>query len=329
MKNLYEAMLRGEDRYWKSDDRNRTQEAIGTLDPAQSEVDTVRNQMIVPTTQNMYNNYLTGSQNAFADYGDIMGRYRDAAGSIGQYDKVNAPTIGYSRTGELNKAMQGFSEFADTGGLNSQAQADLRARGISPIRAAYGNTMRELDRSRSLGGPGGASNYIAARSAAQREMPQQLADATQNVNAGIAQMVQQGRLAGMSGLSDAAKADIGFTQDAAARNQDATLRASLANQNAGLQANNLKLGALSGMSNLYSATPGQAQTFGNQVLNSTQNWLNTNSLQNDIAKTRINAQLGKASVPTGFQAFLGNAGKIGDIFSNAADTLNPSGSWFT
>jgi hypothetical protein len=65
-------------------------------------------------------------------------------------------------------------------------------------------------------------------------------------------------------------------------------------------------------------TPGQAQTFGNQVLNSTQNWLNNNAQQTDIAKARINAQLGKTQIPTGFQAFLGNASKIGDIVGDAA-----------
>jgi hypothetical protein len=238
---------------FKSDDRNRVQDTIGQLDPAQSANDTTRQEMIVPTTQNMYNNYLTGSQNAFADYGDIMNRYRGLSNTIGNYDKVDAPTIGYSRSGEMNKAMQGFSEFSDTGGLNSQAQADLRARGISPIRSAYGNTMRELDRSKSLGGAGGSSNYIAARSAAQRELPQQLADATQNVNAGIAEMVQKGRLAGMSGLGQLATADSGFGQTAQLANQDATLKARLANQSAGLSANNMRLGALSGMSNLYSA----------------------------------------------------------------------------
>jgi len=314
---------------FKSDDRNRTQDAIGNIDPAQSEVDTVRHQMIVPTTQNMYNNYITGSQNAFADYGDIMGRYRNYADQNKDAPNVDASTIGYSRTGELDNAMKGFSEFAQTGGLNAQAQADLRARGVSPIRAAYGNTMRELDRTRSLGGPGGATNYIAARSAAQREMPQQLADATQNVNAGIAEMVQKGRLSGMAGLSDAAKADIGFGQQAQLANQDAIMRARLSNQNAALANRSNQLGALSGMSSLYSATPGQAQTFGNQVLNSTQNWLNTNSLQNQLVSSRINAQLGKADIPTGFQAGLNNAGKISDIVTNASKSLNPSGSWFT
>lgn len=303
---------------FKSDDRNRTQDAIGNIDPAQAEVDTLRHQMVVPTTQNMYNNYTTGSQNAFADYGDIMGRYRNYADEAKNFERVDAPSVGYSRTPEMGDAMRGYGEFAQTGGLSAQNQADLRARGISPIRSAYGNTMRELDRAKAIGGPGGSSNYIAARASAQRQLPQQLADATQNVNAGIAEMVQRGRLSGLSGLGQLATQDTGFGQQAQLANQEALMRARLSNQNAGMQTLNNRLGALSGMSSLYSATPGQAQTFGNQLLGSTQNWLGTGAQQNQLVSSRINAQLGKADMPTGFQSFLNNAGKVADIGSDIA-----------
>jgi hypothetical protein len=281
--------------------------------------------MIIPTTQEMYNRYMSSSGQAQQDYGDIMGRYKnylDDPKSQLAADKVKADTVNYKRSKELGAALSGYGEFAKTGGFSPTAIRDLRARGVSPIRSAYGNTVRELDRSRALGGAGGSANYIAARSRAQRELPQQLSDAMQNVNAGLSQMVQQGRLAGLGGLSSTAQADIGFGQKAALANQDARLRAAMSNQSANLQAGYLnqgnRLGALSGMSSLYSATPGQASMFGNQLLNSTGNWLNAQQLQQQLGQWKTGGQFTHSQQPTGFQAFLGNMGKIGDIGADIA-----------
>ena len=308
----------------KSGDRDRVQNAVDyESDLSQNHLDNLRTGMVVPTTQNMYNWAHQGAQNAFADYGDIMGRYRsymDDPQNKLTADQVSPDSIGYTRSGEMGEALAGYGDFARTGGFTGQNLRDIRARGISPIRAAYGNTIRELDRARSLGGDSGATNYIAARSRAQRELPQQLSDATQNVNAGIAQMVQQGRLAGLGGLSSTAQADATFAQRAALANQAASMQAKLANQAANLRAGefgiNNRLGALSGMANMYSATPGQASTFGNQVLNSTQNWLNAQQLQQQKAKTKIEGQLGHSGLRTGFGAFLDNTGKAADIFTD-------------
>ena len=40
----------------------------------------------------------------------------------------------------------GFTEFSQTGGYSPNDIANMRARGISPIRAAYANAERELGR---------------------------------------------------------------------------------------------------------------------------------------------------------------------------------------
>lgn len=327
----------------KSGDRKRTQRTLDyETNLAQGHLDPLRSEMIVPTTQDMFNRYQAGADQAFSSYGDIMGRYQgfldDPRNQITadqvKAERIDPYSIGYSRTGELDKTLRGYGEFADTGGFDEGARADIRARGISPIRAAYGNTMQELNRARALGGEGGSANYIAAASRAQRELPQQLSDATQNVNAQLAHMIQQGRLSGLGGLSQASQADIGFGQQAQLANQEAAMRARLANQGTGLQAGlanqqaNLaaqqgnigaRLGGLSGMSSLYSASPGLASTFGNQVLGSTGNWLNAQQLQQQKMNARIQGQIAHAGIPTGFRSFLDNARRIGDIGTNIAN----------
>jgi len=306
----------------KSADRARSQRAVDyETDLSQAHLDPLRSEMIVPTTQAMYNRADRGAENAFADYGDIMGRYRgfmdDSANRI-TGERIDPSTIGYSRTPEMGATMSGYGDFAKTGGFSPEGIRDIRERGISPIRAAYGNTMMEMNRARGLGGEGGASNYIAAASKAQRELPQQLSDATQNVNADVARMVQYGRLAGLGGLSQASQADTGFGQRAQLANQGATMQARLANQGTNLAAQQANLGSrlsgLGGMSSLYSATPGQAQTFGNQVLGSTGNWLQAQQLQQQKARDKMQGQLGVAGIPTGTQAWLGNINKAADVF---------------
>lgn len=185
-----------------------------------------------------------------------------------------AQQVNYQRPAELNEgfgylrqAAPGYKEFADTGGYSAQDIQELRARGMAPIRSAYGNTMMEMDRARSLGGAGGAPNYIAAASKAQREMPGQMADAMTGVNAKLAEDIRTGRLAGMAGLTQVGGTMGGLAGDDAQR----MLSSQLANQSADLQAQGLgvqgRLGAMGGMANLYGTTPGMSSMFGNQALN--------------------------------------------------------------
>lgn len=99
-----------------------------------------------------------------------------------------------------DSAMSGFQGFANTGGYSPEDVAAMRQRAQSGVTAAYGNTMMNLDRARALGGVGGSPNYIAAVSKAQRELPQQLSDATTNVNATLAQQIAGNKLQGLQGM---------------------------------------------------------------------------------------------------------------------------------
>jgi len=180
--------------------------------------------------------------------------------------------VNYNRDPEtFGRAITGYQDFANTGGYSGQDIQELRARGISPIRAAYGNSMMQLDRQRSLQG-GYSPNYTAAAAQAQREMPQQLADATTTVNAQLADAIRQGKLAGLGGLTGIGGAEGGWR-----------MNASLANQGADLQAQNLTEQSLSAHDQrkmaaqqlfgssldmergLYGTSPGATSTFGNQA----------------------------------------------------------------
>jgi endosialidase-like protein len=225
---------------------------------------------MAPISQNFMNNYNQAVQRDTQDYGDIMGGYKNFLSGF----KPSFERVKYERPAELGESfgylretMPGYREFAKTGGYSAQDIQELRARGIAPIRSAYGNTMMELDRARSLGGAGGAPNYIAAASRAQREMPGQMADAMTTVNAGLADAIRQGRLAGLSGMTQVGGTMGGLSSEEAGR----IMQANLANQGADLQTQQMgmqgRLGALSGMQSLYGTTPGMSSMFGNQALN--------------------------------------------------------------
>jgi Chaperone of endosialidase len=216
-------------------------------------------------SQQFMNNYNTAVQRNTQDYGDIMGAYNQFRQGL-TTPRISAPRpaeLGESY-GYLREAMPGYREFASTGGYSPTDIQELRARGISPIRAAYGNTMMELDRSRALGGSGGQGQYVAALSRAQRELPEQLANATTNVNAGLADAIRQGRMFGLQGISGTGATMGGLSSQEAGRQ----LQAEMSNQQAEQNSNQMRLAALGGMSSLYGTTPGMSSMFGNQALNS-------------------------------------------------------------
>lgn len=98
------------------------------------------------------------------------------------------------------EALAGFSEFAKTGGFSPEDLANIRARAISPVRATYANAEREVNRQRAIQG-GYSPGFGVLQSRMAREQGQTAADAAENAEASIAQMVQQGRLQGLHGLA--------------------------------------------------------------------------------------------------------------------------------
>lgn len=98
------------------------------------------------------------------------------------------------------EAAAGFRNFAQTGGFSPEDLRNIRARALSPVRATYANAEREVNRQRALqGGYSPGFGTLQARMA--REQGQGISDAATNAESSIAQMVQQGKLAGLQGLA--------------------------------------------------------------------------------------------------------------------------------
>lgn len=261
---------------------------------------------VAAMTPGFTNNYNAATEQAKADYGNIMGQYQNFQQGLKPtkftYNPVTASAAQPKELGEsygiMREALPGYRDFANTGGYSAQDITDLRSRGVAPIRSVYGNSMMELDRARALGGNAGSPNYIAALSRAQRELPQQISDATQNVNAGLAQDIRQGKLAGLSGLSgigssmgSLASAQGGRELEAQLANQSADLRAQGMSEDSIQNMNRNTLSAISGRGSMYSATPGQASLFGNQAMNALGMQGNLENARFGQGNTALNTQL--------------------------------------
>lgn len=94
----------------------------------------------------------------------------------------------------------GFQDFAKTGGFSAADLANIRARAVSPVRAIYANAQQNVNRQRALqGGYSPGFGVLQARMA--RQQGQGISDAATNAEASIAEMVQQGKLAGLQGMA--------------------------------------------------------------------------------------------------------------------------------
>lgn len=237
---------------------------------AQNRLDNLRTDL-TRQNQGLENRFNVAADRGEADYGNIMSGY----GSM----------LGRPASNQNFGAYGGYQNFANTGGYSGQDIQDLRARAISPLRGVYDRAQSELSRNRSLQG-GYSPNYAAASAKMTRNLAHEIGDANVNVNASIADAIRQGKLAGLGGMTDIDKAKM-----------------SEALSNRGYD-----MSALAGMSNLYSATPGMASMFGNQLANSNQQLGNVQGMQQDLF-SRIMQGLGQMSqTPGNFQSAMGNIG---------------------
>lgn len=221
--------------------------------------------------------YAGPGSNIWTQYMDLLNP------SGGGYQPITPERMTYEQTPDVMAAMSGLKELSQTGGLSGKEQADLRARGVSPIRAAFASAMRGVERQKSLQG-GYSPGYNAAMSRMAREQSESAAGAATNVNAAIAEMVQRGRLSAAPQYAQFAGQEAGAQRGVQAGNIQNALEAARLNM-AGRQSdvsNRLaalsgmtgiagdeqrnRLGALQGMLSLYGTTPALAQLFGNQVL---------------------------------------------------------------
>jgi len=226
-----------------------------------------------------------------AGYGDWAGRVQrgiqgtqGGGGIIGTRSNTGDPFYD-----SIMNAIGGYGNFAETGGFSPQDVQNIQARMTAPIRAVYSQAQANLDRQRELAGGAGSPGYAAAQAKLARDEAYGLSDQTTNAQAAIAQMLQQGRLMGLQGLAGTG---------GAARGQN--------------------LGALSGQTGLYGASPGLARTFGDEVLQSVSQDLQGQGLQNQLANMLIQGRLGQAQVPGNFTQAMGNIGDVLGLFGTLA-----------
>lgn len=298
----------------KNDKKKTEQLANEQRNINQTAQNNLQNNVLNPQSQQATQNFQNAIPGAQSDYNDIMQRYRDFQASPGA-QHYNPERVNYNRSGEMQQALTGYGNFANTGGFSENDLGALRARGISPIQAVYQNSRNELDRQRALQG-GYSPNYSAALAKMSGRLGSSIADATQNVNARIAEMVQQGKQFGLGGLGNLASTDTGFD-----------MQAQLANQNAGLQAANFnatqggdaaRLAALNGMTNLYSQTPGMLNMFGNQLNQATNNQLQGNQLQQNASQQALSGRQLVNNTASNFETGLGRVGQIANIGGSVA-----------
>src|SRR5665213_861562 len=219
--------------------------------------------------------------------------------------QVSPSTTQYSQSGDTSTALGDLSGLASTGGYSDANIADLRARGVSPIRSVYANAQTNLDRQRTLQG-GYSPGYTAATAKMARELSDSIAGQVTNVNAGLAQNIASNKLSAAPAYASAAGAEASrkagidtantsaintaASENAAARdnasqfNAQGNLNAQEANtkitqqnaanklavdqSNQGIAAKNNQqlLDIIKSMQSLYGTTPALANTFGNQAL---------------------------------------------------------------
>lgn len=227
-----------------------------------------------------------------ADYGGIMSGY---ANMIPQYQNLYKDL-----RGQFGGFLGSASNMANTGGLSEGDKSNLRSRAISPIRAVYGNTLRNVERQKALQG-GYSPGYTTAMGRFNRDMGQGVSDATTNAEAAIAEMVQRGKLGGLgawgSGLSGMSGALLG----------------ALGGQNS----------ALGGMTGAYSATPGLSSLFGQQALASNAQQLQAAGLQNQLSLGLMGNQNQISNIPGNFQSAMGNIGSALGVGGQVAGLMYP------
>jgi hypothetical protein len=284
-------------------DKKKMQNQANIASSANQEgLDRVRNEAIIPMTNNSQNYYNQAAQQSFGDYNDIMNRYRKMSEDESFRNQPGLERVNYNRSPEMEEAFGGYREFANTGGYSPDQIRDMRARGISPIRSSYANALNEVERQKNLMG-GYSPNASALRAKMASSQAQQMSDAAQNVNASLAEAINRGRQFGIGGMGDLSTTDTSFRQQAA-----------IANQNAGLEIarNRLydpRMGAIQGMAQLYGTAPGAAQAFGNQAQQGINSWLNAEQQQGQIGRDRMAAQQQVANTPSNFEVGMGRVGQ--------------------
>lgn len=225
-----------------------------------------------------------------------------------------------------------FQKFIDTGGFSQDDIQNLRARSISPLLSTFSNANNEIARTRSLQG-GYSPNTTAALAANARNLGYGAADASTNVEAGLADSIRSGKEWGAQGMSAAGTNIADLTQRGKVSGATGLAQTALAEQSAqksimDLDAEMKKSGAAGlsdqekaslaaeltaagGKGNLASLAAGQAnQATGSMLHNADEQQSANLGLTQD--------QMNSFNIPNGFQNAMGNVNSVLGTAGNIA-----------
>lgn len=194
---------------------------------------------------------------------------------------------GYESSPELQGQIENLSGFSETGGFSEGDIGNIRARGVAPIRSAYANALRNLNRQKSLQG-GYSPGHGAALAKFAREQGGLMSDKMTDINASIAESVNRNKLSASSMLApllareNENRNQFSANETAEQRrieqhnqdlinefnrfNEENRLNVERFNSQGEAQANDDRLQALQGMTSIYGTTPALVNTFGQQAL---------------------------------------------------------------
>lgn len=208
--------------------------------------------------------------------------------------------INYSTSPDVASTISSLKNFATNGGYSDADIANIRARDISPIRSIYASAQNGLARSKVLNN-GYSPNYGAVEAKLARDAADQIGATTTNANAGIAEQVQQGKLAALNPLASLTSSEEANNLNVAKTNADITsqnagrnLSTSEFNTNTAQQNQARQLQILQQQQSLYGTNPALVNTFGNQALNTQEMNQNQNQFNTKTAQTNNLARLAAA-----------------------------------
>ena len=250
------------------------------------------------------NTFSTAANQQAKDYDTIMGMYKNLAAKQAQnpitagraeFNSVSPQTAPYQEDYRVKGSLSNLQDLSQTGGYSQSGIADLRARGVSPVRSIYASANRNLARAKGLSG-GYSPNFGALTAKMAREMSDQIANKLTDVNAGIAQNVASNRLqvapqyAGAAQNANAARTsaeqqNAGTVNQANQFNAAGQADTSKFNASAFMDAQRTnrgnELGAIQGMTNLYGTTPALTSLFGQQVSDANRMGQNQQQIDNN------------------------------------------------
>ena len=225
-------------------------------------------------------------------------------GETGGYDKATLDRLQGQVTGigglknldpammsRFNEGLTGYSEFANTGGWSDANKANYMNRATSVIPSFYGQMNNQVQQANRVQGgynPGLASSMRNSG----RDQATAAQAASREAQLGLQSSINEGRLAGMGGLSSNSLAGANAMNDAAFRAQTEEL-----NQGRGLQ----------------------QDIVGNRLQGLTGQTQSAQALANSITDARLGASQGLNQIMnTDLQAAMGGAAGLNQVIGNRA-----------